>query len=193
MRRHAALAALAAAALAAPASGAPAPSCFQVKDDAGDGRVVALDSPTLDILSGDIATGTKNLVATIRMASVQGDSHLVGGYTYSFEWLIGEAKHQLRYVVTVEGDAYGEYEESGKPFDKVGASMTVDQAAKTVTWTVPRKSVPFLKSGKPTLTDLTLRSYFGLNRANGRSNSQADGAVSAARYVDGTRTCLKGT
>lgn len=192
-----ATAALAAAVLASPANAAGV--CLQLVDDAGDGTNGALPNQNaLDILSGDIATGRKNLVAALRMKSVKADPALVGGMTYKLAF----ASSGTPYVLTYRQFGTGEREAtltvgSGTDVTTTSVDFLVDEGTATITWIVARKNIPALKKPGAKFSQLAANSYAATNlivaSAQSRNASSADDASSGKTYVDGTTTCLKGT
>lgn len=76
---------LAGGAVAAP----PKPNCNLVKDASGDAEIVT-SQPGMDIVSGDIATGAKNLTAVLRMdgAPSGGNPQAAGGSRYYFAFSV---------------------------------------------------------------------------------------------------------
>jgi hypothetical protein len=187
------LAATAVGVAASPIIAAPAKSlCFQINDAEGDATyLTAVPSPSLDILSADIATGPKNLVATLRLKSLKQEAHQVGGMSYWFKWTLNGAPQQLVHYVTSDGSHEAEYERA--TFDKITVTSVVDTAAATITWTVPRKSVLGLKPGA-SFADLKIQASQGNNYPIGmRGGSGVDDATATKAYKDGTKTCLKGT
>src|SRR5687767_10768760 len=106
------LAATAVAGLTAPSIAAPAKAlCIQISDAEGDANyLTAVPSPSLDILSADIATGPKNLVATVRLKSLDQEAHQVGGMSYWFKWTLNGAAQSLAHYVTSDGSHEAEYQ-----------------------------------------------------------------------------------
>lgn len=190
-------AALAAAVLAAPASAAGV--CLQLVDDAGDGTVAVLPpQDALDILSGDIATGKKNLVGALRMKSVKPSGVLAGGVTYQLKF----ASSGTPYVLTFYQYGTGEREATlavgeGTAATTSSADFLVDEGTGTITWVVARKSIPALKKPGAKFSGLAATSYSATNvrtpSSDTKMSSSADQAASGKTYVDGTTTCLKGT
>jgi hypothetical protein len=193
------VAAVLVAAAAAPTSAASKALCFQVKDVSGDAHPGgdlgpdAAQTDSLDVLSADIATGPKNLVATLRLKTLTPEPYLVGGATYMFHFTLAGKAQTLWFKRTTSGAQAAGYEAST---GGVGApvSFAKDTGAGTITWTIPRKKVAGLSKGA-TFTGLKVQSYLGTNfvDGNGRGGTGFDGAVGAKPYSDGTQTCLKGT
>jgi hypothetical protein len=183
--------------LAVPAVAVSKTVCLQVVDDTGDGTVGASSHDALDIVSADVATGKKNLVAAVRLKSLAADPVLAGGTTYTFVFTIGGVAHQLSYKVYSTGETKATIT-IGSGIDGVTgpASAVVDQGTATILWTVPRKSIPSLKKPGAKLTGLDAKSAFGFNAqlptGTSEFSSGSDDASTGRAYVDNTPTCLKG-
>jgi hypothetical protein len=199
-RRLAVLAAaFAATALAVPADAAKV-VCLQIQDETGDGtNGVVPNQDSLDILSGDIATGKKNLVGVLRMKSVNPDQILVGGVTYQLKFASGGTPYVLSYRTYGMGEpdadiAIGDSINGGSTF---AVDFAVDPNTGTITWTVPRKSIPALKKPGAKFSGLAATSAISNNMkgptGTSRGSTSADSAETAKTYVDGTTTCVKGT
>src|SRR3954447_1432147 len=97
--------AVTAALLVAPALPAHAGAvCRQLTDPSGDARLLGATNttgqgsfPSLDILSADIATGKTNLVAALRVKTLQRDTALAGGTTYYLSWTLNGTVQRLTY------------------------------------------------------------------------------------------------
>jgi hypothetical protein len=200
---------LLAASLAALASGhalaatKPKPACLQVQDDTGDARVGGSlvpgtpSSDALDIVSGDIATGKKNLVAAIRLKSLADETLTAGGALYTFTWSSGGVQRSLSYREYADGSpddaVFDPDTASGVQTDLITVPATRDVASATITFTLPRKLEPGLKKAGAVIGDLQIRANFAFNRQGGYSSSGADLAETARKYTDLAPTCLKGT
>ena len=183
--------------LAVPAVAASKTVCLQVVDDTGDGNVGASSHDALDIVSADVATGKKNLVAAVRLKSLAADPVLAGGETYTFAFSIGGVAHLLSYKVYSTGETKATIS-IGEGIDAVTTlvSAVADPGTATILWTVPRKSVPALKKPGGKLTGLVAHTGFGLNAqlqtGTSEFSSGSDDASTGRSYVDNTPTCLKG-
>lgn len=193
-----AVVALSAAALAVPASAAPV--CMQVVDDAGDGFTLGLgpaNRDSLDILSADIATGKKNVVAALRLKSVASDPLLAGGVVYFVRWAANGTEHVFEYRTYATGEKEATLTVgTGSDAVVTAVDAIVDGSTSTVTWTAPRKSVPALKKAGTKFTNLRVNSAMGQSwraAASSRGSTGADMATSPKSYTDLTPTCLRGT
>jgi hypothetical protein len=190
------------AVLVLPATAAPAKAlCFQLKDPAGDARPFSDTAPavvqanSLDVLSADIATGTKNLVATIRLKTLSPEPYLVGGSTYLFSFTLGGTAQEVYLKRSTSGAETAAYAPNG-PDSAVSIPFYKDPGAATITWTVPRNRVAGLKRGAK-ISAMRVTAYMGTNFqdvSSGRGGTGFDFAAAGAKtYTDGTRTCLRGT
>lgn len=77
----------AAVSLAGSALAAPAPVCNLVKDGAGDAEIVS-SQPSLDIVSGDLASNDKKITAVMRLSGKPsgGNPEAPGGTRYYFSF-----------------------------------------------------------------------------------------------------------
>jgi hypothetical protein len=183
---------------------AKAPVCRQVLDGTGDAYLdpaglnvaKAPSSDALDIVSADVATGRKNLVAAIRLKTLQRDPFSSASVTYLVEWNAGGAHKTLAYREYLDGtepDARFQWSADVNPITAPAVKFGVTTATATVMFVVPRKMDPALKKPGVTLTGLKVTSAMANNRANGFGHTPFDTAVTNRKYVDGTATCLKGT
>ncbi|HEV2890207.1 MAG TPA: hypothetical protein VGX28_07495 [Frankiaceae bacterium] len=198
------LAVLAAAVVAACGAAVPANAartvCLQIQDVAGDGNalVVPASQDSLDLLSGDIATGRRNLVAALRLKSVTPDAALVGGLTYTLSFTSGGVGHTLTYRQFGTGEREADLA-VGTGIDGAvfPVDFLVDEGTATVTWIVPRKLIPALKKNGAKFTGLSAGSHVADNlklpTGTMKGSFGADTAQSGRSYTDGTPTCLKGT
>ena len=175
----------------------PAPVCLQVTDPQADAKVGAVDAPSLDVVSGDIATGRNNLIVAMRMKTLTRDAFLPGGITYTWSWTVGGVKQQVVYYVYASGSAVAAFEPTANSAEQVSVKAVADAATSTITWTVPRKIVPTLKKAGAKLTGFTLSTRAATNWNTGVSSrgfvgNFGDEATSTKVYTDLAPTCLKG-
>jgi hypothetical protein len=189
------------AALAVPASAKSV--CLQIVDASGDGgpvggAVAPLNRDSLDILSGDVATGKKNLVGALRLKSVAPDSLLVGGAVFAVKFVADGAEHAMTYRTYATGEKEATFSIGiGSTAPTTVVDAVVDTSTATITWYVPRKLVPALKKPNAKLSSLTATSAVGNNvrapSGNFQGSSGADLASAGGKtYTDMTPTCLKG-
>jgi hypothetical protein len=193
---------LTAAADAAPKKKPVPPVCMQVVDQSGDGKAYGVsDSPSLDILSGDIATGARNLVVAMRLSSLERDQLQVTGTSYLFTFTVSGVKQSVAYHLYATGEAIGRYDAAagtGSVTEEVDVPVVADPVTKTITWTVPRKLVAELKKPGAKFSELSLKAWSAVNQktSSGEGRSQlgsGDTAESVKTYTDFAPTCLKGT
>lgn len=182
----------------------PKPVCQQITDPSGDARLggslnaagqPAYDS--LDLLSGDIATGSKNIVGALRVKSTAREPLLVAGSLHELRWKIGEVTYSLYYRVFQSGEAEATFRSSAMPIGKEEpVTAEVDTATGTITWRAARGLVPELKKPGTKLTDLSGYSASGNNlKSPGgttRGSTGVDTMVTTKSYTDRAPTCLKG-
>lgn len=176
----------------------PAPLCLQVTDPEADVTVGPLPAPSLDIVSGDIATGRNNLVVALRMKTLQRDAFLAGGITYVWKWTAGGATQAVAYYLYPTGEGEAVYLSDGTAGSDVSVKGTADPATSTITWVVPRKIVAPLKKAGAKLTGFSLSAVSALNWRDGAElqgtvGGYGDTATSTKTYTDFAPTCLKGT
>lgn len=174
----------------------PAPVCLQVTDPQADAKVGAVDAPSLDIVSGDIATGRNNLVVAMRMKTLSMDAFLPGGITYSWSWMVGGVRQQVLYYAYSSGAPVAVFEPVANG-EQISVKDVADTSTSTITWTVPRKIVPTLKKAGAKLSRLSLQTRAATNWKTGFSSrgfvgNAGDQATSTKVYTDLAPTCLKG-
>jgi hypothetical protein len=200
--RLAALVAIAASVIAVPAvSAAPKVACLQVTDDTGDAHLGAPAVPSspvnfdsLDVVSADIASGSKNVVVAIRLKSLAPEPATTGGSVYTFLWDSAGARHALSYRTFVDAPPSAVYlPDASTATTAVAVTAEADPGTATLVMTMPRKLDPGMKTKGTKLSGFLVQTYAAVNRAGGQAASSADVAETARSYVDGTPTCLKGT
>ena len=174
---------------AVPATAAAKPPCKQISDVEGDGTVLGLSSPALDILSADISSGRKEVTATLRLksAAVEGDNYLRGGAIWNFNVTAGGVNYSFyaRWpsAVTVTPPAlYGGLTAGNNPSSP---AATFRRVGNDFLWTVSRAAVPALKKAK---------AYILVSGASSGANSfSADSASPKpnTKYLDKSVTCLR--
>jgi hypothetical protein len=188
-------------ALAAPAKPAPAkPTCRLVIDDAGDAVIGVENRDSIDILSADVASGAKNVVGVLRIASLGSDPALSAGASYSLSWRLGSVTQSFSSVRYSDGSVDTTFDpntEFGASGDERPVAALLDTASGTITWTVPRKSNPALKGSGMKFTGLSAVTQASFNiRAETVTTSGSflggDEASTGKSYVDRSPTCVKG-
>lgn len=203
MRARSVLAALAVIALvAAPAAGAatkkppaktkPKTYCNLLVDttpgDQSWKAVPVVSSPALDIKSGDIATGAKQVVAVLRLGSVDfnpvDDHWAVLGYAwnfaadsslgteYSFDAIL-ELNGTVKASVTIDHQSV--------PF-----TFSIDSATNSFKWVVNRKDVPSL--ARP---HNVFKNFRGHSEVESGTADDAPSMPASDTYPDRGLSCLK--
>lgn len=164
----------------------PAPVCPMLSDATGDSRTFGLPaySPTVDIVSADIASGPTNVHVQLRLASIEDDLAADMAPRWDVAWSINNTDYmvQLRQVLvfgTYVGEFYVEQVSAGP------VAFTVDLATDTITWTIPRTLLPDLATPGGTFTQV--KSVTWTLPSAGRS---ADSATTTETYVDQTVGCI---
>lgn len=182
-------------------------ACRLLLDSSGDAQLAAPASPNippLDIQSADIATGSKNLVGVIRVASLADDAQTTGGSTYSLTWHSHGYEQSFALVRYANGvqDATYTYKKEGATgsASAVSATALLDPATSTITWTLARSKSPVLRSQKKLylakLTGLAAAAAPGINSKGAFTFSgsfNGDTAKNGKTYIDGSSSCVKGT
>lgn len=174
------------------------PVCLQITDETGDANLGGTSTPAsqtsssaLDIVSGDIATGKKNLVAAIRVRSMDAESMTIGGSTYVLSWTSAGLQRSLTYRTYVDQAAKGVFDPDGSvAWDEVPVVTQVNGT--TITFVMPRRLEPALKKAGAALSGLKILSSFSVNREGSSTAMSMDSASSPRTYTDGQPTCLKG-
>lgn len=183
------------------------PACMLVVDAAGDGTSAGAvpHRDAVDVLSADLATGTRNLVAVVRLASVDPDPTLTTGITYTFSWVAAGVTQQMTLVQYSDGSRVADFDPNtvfGANGDNRAPLVRVDSASKSITWTISRKMNPVLAKKGTKFGTFTVNADPALNLATPSASPvsfsgtasflQGDEAVSGKSYVDLTRSCVKG-
>lgn len=202
------LGALSAATAIAPAahSASATTACRLLLDAPGDAQLVpgGPNIASLDIQSADIATGPNNLVGVLRLASLAQDPQTLGGSHYSLSWSSNKYTQTFSLVRYVDGSEAVDYTykkdgDTGQG-TSVPATASVDTSTGTITWTLPRAQSPVLKAQKKLysmkLTGLSAAAAPGVNTKTVFTFSgsfNGDSAAGGKAYIDGSRSCVKGT
>jgi hypothetical protein len=182
---------LAAALVAVPVLTAAAPvaragTCPLLVDVWGDGTVqaggaVVTTSDDLDIRSADLASGTNDVVVTLRLATLSPSPVGRAPVRWAVGWHLGSGK----YGVSANRDADGAYSGFAANANGQHAVLTVDVAHASLTWTVPRSAFSPLATPGATFDSITAASQVG-----GTSLLTADQAATTQTYVDQTAGCI---
>jgi hypothetical protein len=131
-------------------------------------------APSLDILSGDVATGKHTLVAVLRVDTGSPDPATVAGGQWDFGF-------------TIQGVAYGLHYANGTGSLRGGDGTQPARVKATftpglVTWVVDRSAFPGLRRPKAVLTRI-----YG---TTGTTVGTVDSATTQRPYVDRTPSCV---
>lgn len=156
--------------------------CNLLTDVSGDGEWSIVDTKGLDVLSGDIATGPKEMVAVLRVGTTEltDDPYVALGY----EFKLGADAMGARYVFRVTRSSRGGTRIT--PSASIAGTEVPVAAFKivdsTYVWTIKRSDAPGMARPKLVWSNLGATTHvFG----NG-----ADGATSAKKYPDRAASCV---
>lgn len=197
---------LTAGALAGPtdATAKPAPPCRQMQDPTGDAQILGANNPTgqpqaasLDVVSADFATTSKQLLAVIRLKSLAPDPTASLGSAYKLSWTVNGVSQFLMYRTFADGPPDAVFDadaDAGTIQDLIPAGFTVNASTNEIALSLARKADAALRGASTALrfTNLAVQTYGGVNRKGGSSLTGYDHATQAKAYVDRTPTCLKG-
>jgi hypothetical protein len=178
-----ALSALTAVALAVPAQ---ASTCNLLVDVAGDGiwslGAGVVNSPQLDIRSGDVASGATTVVAVLRMTSLVDNVYSQLGPGWSIGWRINGHAYtaDLRRGIGPNPNYIATFESPSGTV--ITPAWSYDLGTGVITWTIPRAALPDLATPGQTFTDIAA--------ATRLLSYSADQANSTATYVDQTASCV---
>lgn len=197
---HLALAALlvsgtATAQAAPPKKKPPRQVCNLVTDDSGDGHSMLLSlsnagpilksivpsSDALDILIGDVATGTKTIKATMTMKGLEKDAWTTYEILYRVSFSVGSTPYKFELTQEMNSPGQATFSQGSSRSDP--AAFSVDQPKKTIIFTAPRSLAKALKPG----SKIDQLSY--VTEALGANADQA--SDNKVFYVDRTPSCLK--
>jgi hypothetical protein len=218
MNRHLAVtaAAVVVTALAGPGYAAtkakpavPKPSCLMLTDPSGDAKIAGQGNNYAvdDIVSADVATGTKTIVGVLRLASGDTASGIPTGATYELKWTqtgsgaggqTSTFTAAFFFYVYASGEVSGSYGTSTDPNMPPQASSPVTRATLdangVITWVLNRKDAAIAKG--TTFSHLTAATRIALNykTPGGSGNSSTgsmDDAAGRASYTDRQRSCVR--
>jgi hypothetical protein len=182
------LASAAALVVAAPLAASAKTSCNVVPDKADDttfvpGAGAVLKTPTVDIRAIDVATGRKTVVLVLRLASTDASTDPIpDGGSWNASFAIGDVRYDFGRRVTSSGEQSFSATSGGRAIAGVKGAVT----GGAVTWTAPRAGIKMLKRGS-ILTGFTSAA----STAGFTDYAPDGGSASTAKYVEGTRSCVK--
>lgn len=164
---------------------AHATPCPLVTDPTGDGgwpiAAPLLTPPALDVVGADVASGATTVVAVVRLASLAADPADALGMTWRFGWTIAGTHHMVEARRSNTTGAYvASFQVAGVP---APSTFAADVATATLTWTMPRSSLPALATPGATFQTFSGNS----NLFGSTADVFFDGA---ATYVDQDPGCV---
>jgi hypothetical protein len=161
------------------------PVCNLLIDPRGDTAFPAT-SP-LDIVSGDVATGTTTLVAVVRVADVDSTDPVAAlGQRWDFGFTVGAGNYVLTARRDFSAKVTAEMTRNGVP--AATPTVVLDAVRNEVRWQVARSDVPDLPEvlGKRMLLRLVASTYVT------PAERPDDTALMGKRaYVDGYPSCVR--
>jgi len=196
-------------ATAALAKAKPKPVCLMLTDTPGDAKIAGQGSnyPADDILSADIATGKKTIVAVLRLASGDTASGIPTGATYKLQWTQLQKGSDGRtssmqaafffYTYATGGSSGGfgtSTDPSFGPSDKMAVSQATMDSHGVITWVMNRKDASVASGAK--FSQLTAASTLAINYqipggTSHFSSSAIDDATGHGSYVDRQQSCVR--
>lgn len=162
----------------------PAPVCHLLTDAKDDGYAQAggavLRSPAMDIHGADVATGKRDVVVVLRLATTESanDPAAVLGMRWNVNFKVRGTQYSFERRRMAGADDVYVYGAPGSS-DQVKVAETKTE----VRWTVPRAAIPELKKPRSVLENLAAtNTVFTFN---------GDAATSPKKYVDLTPSCLR--
>ena len=163
------------------------PYCNLVVDQAGDGQHRAapvLSSPTLDLLSGDVASGATTVVAVLRLASADTSNDPVA--KLGIRWSLAFTVDGTDYALTLRRAAGTNDTKTAEMFVE-GVAVTPPAftvSGSSITWTVPRSAFPELA----TPGTAVFSTFAGMTLlAGGLADTMINGT---ATYPDQAASCV---
>lgn len=171
------------------------PVCYLVTDDSGDGQSHSLGfmhSDALDIRSGDIATGKKNVYFVLRLTTTKLDGDTWSRFNY--KWAIQFDFQNITYLVsrTETTDTVSGKVTYTNTFNAGSSSTELSDKAVTVTptsiqWVVPRTSITGLNK-KP---NQKLGNFQAGTWVAGGNADSANSGRTPKTYTDQWPSCVK--
>lgn len=188
-----ALAALTALLVAAPSHATPCPI---LTDPTGDGHTpaispvppalhptvaAAINSPAIDIVSADLASGATEVAVELRVDDLTQDVMS----TFNVQWFVGFRVGTTRYAVSasrgLNGTTYdGAFRASGLP--DVAIPVAVDLTTSSFRWEFPRSYIPEIATPGAT--------FHTIAATTGWFVSNADAVTTTDTYVDQDPGCI---
>jgi hypothetical protein len=160
----------------------PKPVCNLLVDVSGDGRSTVMptvEGAPMDITGADIATGTKTLVAVLRVGTTDASSYNWAklGYGVSMQFkILGKTYTFERKRKAGTAETYEDTFQNG-PVKSVAVTPT------SIAWTIDRTAIDDLKKPKIVITNLTASSRPFV--------SNGDAGSSTKTYADKYPSCVR--
>lgn len=159
----------------------PKPVCNLVVDALGD---VQMNVAALDIVSGDVASGSGYVAAELRL---RGSSDVPpDGATWTFGWRLGAHTYSFEATRSATQDTVARLVVTDDGGTSTTAPATAVFEGPRIHWTTPRANVPDLA---------TATTFTGLRATTARgtapATTTADQATSNATYTDQYPSCVK--
>lgn len=166
--------------------------CEIVKDDAGDTRNTIygfVDSPAMDILAVDVASGKNEVVAVLKLAgtnTANDNWNTVGG----FSWSMGFSVSGEQYIFTVDRPPYHEPQTTSVTVGSTHPKYSFKVEGNKFVWRITRSQLKNLNRKKGQL-------FEGLHATSMAFGSSQDTAPSAddttptPKYPDKAPSCVK--
>jgi hypothetical protein len=183
-----ALALLAALAVGGPAHAA---GCPLIADAAGDaayprGPVYGPNVDRLDIRGVDLASGRTTVAVAVHVASLVPDAVSQLGQEWAVSWNVGGSPYfVLAQSVARAPDTFLGY--FGTNSADRSVALAVDRATSTLTWTIPRSSLPALETKHATFTGISAVSVQDAGPVRQALDVAGDGT---ATYEDRSTGCI---
>lgn len=167
----------------------PVPACKLLIDPEGDGRSTVagavISSPALDIVSADVASGTKNVVGVLRLKQVDtaNDNFAKLGMRWSLNFQVSGKTYTFTRRRSPGLNETYRYEFNGSPAGVQQPKVVEDKKKNEITFTVPRTVIPDLKRPRMVFNNITASSY--------PVTANADAATSTKTYPDKHPSCVK--
>jgi len=172
--------------LAAPA--AHASTCPLLLDAANDAVLFtpSLNANDLDVRSADIASGTTNVVAVLRLTTLTPSNAAQVGARWAVAWQVNGVK----YAFLLDRDPRGTYTPRIANGGTAPVQVVVDFTNATITWTAPRTAFGQLATAGQTFDTITAS---GSVMTPAGVTTTADAAFTTQTYVDQTAGCIPAT
>lgn len=185
------------------------PVCLMLTDAPGDAKVGGQGSnyPVDDIISADISTGKKTIVAVLRLASGDTASGIPTGATYKLQWTQTQKGSDGKTSTTQAAFYFYTYATGGTsggfgtstdpnfgPSDKTPVSQATMNSQGVITWVMNRKDASVTNGAK--FSQLAASSTMAINYqipggTSHFSSDSIDDATGHLSYTDMQPSCVR--